>query len=34
MGLVECIVYMVTNCGVAGATETQTPVGKPLHQGA
>jgi hypothetical protein len=22
MGLVECIVYLATNCGVAGATET------------
>jgi hypothetical protein len=34
MGLVEYIVYLATNCGVAGVTQTQTPVGKPLHQGA
>jgi hypothetical protein len=32
MGLVECIVYLATNCGVAEATETSTPVRKPLHQ--
>jgi hypothetical protein len=33
MGLVECIVYLATNYGVAEATETQIPIRKPLHQG-